>query len=102
MVEVVDKTGSMTLLPPAPDKCQECACDHDPSLPHNRHSLYYNIHFKMKHGREPTWKDAMAHCTEEVKARWIEAMKGLRADKPGPDTIKATNRFFEEIGHAQT
>jgi len=30
--------------------------------------------FKMEHGREPTWDDAMAHCTEEMKTSWKATM----------------------------
>ena len=58
------------LLSPAPGKCQECAVVHDPSMSHDKDSLYYQMRFKMKHGRWPTWADAMAHCTEEMKAEW--------------------------------
>jgi hypothetical protein len=67
--------SSMMLLPPKPDVCQECAVDHDPRLPHNQQSLYYQMKFKMEHGRDATWNDAMAHCTEEVKERWIGGLK---------------------------
>ena len=26
-------------------------------------------------GRDATWNDAMAHCTDDVKERWIEGLK---------------------------
>ncbi|MHC1760551.1 MAG: hypothetical protein AB9917_13785 [Negativicutes bacterium] len=66
----------MTLLPPAdPLACQECAVRHDPSFPHNQQSLYYQYHFFQEHDRWPTWKDAMAHCSDEMKQYWIEALK---------------------------
>lgn len=65
--------SSMTLLPPAPGKCRVCATEHDPALPHNRDSLYYQMAFHQQHDRWPTWDDAMAHCADEVKARWKEA-----------------------------
>ena len=67
--------SSMILLSPRPDVCQECAADHDPRLPHNQQSLYYQVKFKMEHGRDVTWNDAMAHCTDDVKERWIEGLK---------------------------
>lgn len=67
------------MLPPAPDVCQECAVKHDPMMPHNRDSLYYQYAFYEKHGRWPTWADAMQHCPEEIKQYWIEALteKGI-------------------------
>lgn len=74
--------SSMILLPPRPDVCQECAVDHDPRLPHNQQSLYYQMKFKMGHGRGATWNDAMAHCTDDIKERWIEGLKmhGVEVD----------------------
>ena len=68
--------GSFGMLPPAPDVCQECAVDHPPGWPHNQQSLFYQYKFYNDYGRWPTWLDAMAHCTEEMKALWrIELLK---------------------------
>lgn len=73
--------ATATLLPCAPGVCQECARDHDASLPHNQQSLYYQYKFYGENGRWPTWDDAMAHCTPEVRARWQQALKEtLRAE----------------------
>lgn len=66
--------GDFMLLKPAPGHCPECAREHRPELPHDKHSLYYAMKFKMEHGREPTWDDAMAHCTEEMKTSWKATM----------------------------
>jgi hypothetical protein len=86
--------NAMTLLPPSPDVCQECATDHAWDQPHNQQSLYYKMRFHGTHGRYPTWSDAMAHCTEEVKASWraelvrmmqehgMEIPEDLRQEKP--------------------
>jgi hypothetical protein len=54
--------------------CPECAVAHDPSQPHNQHSLAYQYKFYDMHGRWPTWADAIAHCSEEVKKFWTEAL----------------------------
>ena len=70
-MKVIDMTDTMTLLPPPADNCQECAEEHEPEIPHNCQSLYYQMKFKAEHGRYPTWNDAMAHCTKEMKADWI-------------------------------
>lgn len=60
----------LRLLPPAPDKCQQCAVDHEPHEPHNRQSLFYQMYFHQLHGRWPTWTDAMAHCADETRGKW--------------------------------
>lgn len=51
-------------------QCAECAVRHDPAMPHNQQSLFWQYSFAEKHGRWPTWKDAMAHCTPEMQAFW--------------------------------
>lgn len=55
--------------------CQECATKHEPEQPHNQQSLTYQYKFYDQHGRWPTWADAMAHCTDEIKTFWIEELK---------------------------
>lgn len=69
--------SELVLLPLPADVCQECARDHHPALPHDNQSLYYQIKFHMAHGRGATWVDAMAHCTDEMKARWTRELKKL-------------------------
>ncbi len=64
------------LLDIDPELCQECAVKHDPAQPHNQQSITYQYDFYGKHGRWPTWEDAMAHCTLEIQERWkIELRK---------------------------
>lgn len=74
--------ATMMLLPPRANVCQECAVDHDPRLPHNKQSLYYQMKFQMEHGRGATWTDAMAHCTDDIKERWAEGLRvfGVEVD----------------------
>lgn len=75
------KQNAMTLLPPAPDVCQECAVDHPHDQPHNQQSMYYQYHFYSMHGRWPTWTDAMAHCPPDVRQHWREELvKLMRAE----------------------
>jgi hypothetical protein len=71
------KDEGLKLLPPKPDLCQECATRHSPDEPHNKNSLYYQMHFKMRSGRDATWEDAMAHCDEEIKQLWREELVKL-------------------------
>lgn len=68
-------TGLM-LLPPAKDKCQECAVAHKPEEPHDATSMFYHVHFQIRHQRGPGWADAMEHCSEPVKAAWTKALAG--------------------------
>jgi len=72
----------MLLVPPHPSKCRECAAEHDPGEPHDKLSLYYQYRFRGKHGRWPTWDDAMAHCAPEMKETWMEVMRemGIKPD----------------------
>lgn len=65
---------NMILAPPLAGTCPECAVNHDPAMPHNAQSLYYQYKFRQKHGRFPTWSDAMAHCAEDVRKLFIEAL----------------------------
>jgi hypothetical protein len=56
----------LNLLPCKEGVCKECATEHEEGEPHNL-CLFYQYHFREEHGRFPTWADAMAHCSEEVK-----------------------------------
>ena len=62
------------ILPPKPNVCPECAVKHGPNEPHDLHSLYYQMYFRLKYGRQPTWKDAMNHCDEQVRKMWEEEL----------------------------
>lgn len=72
-----------SLLKPNPNVCQVCAVDHAPELPHNAQSLHYQYQFYDEHGRWPKWRDAMAHCSEEMKAHWIRELsaKGVKMEE---------------------
>jgi hypothetical protein len=86
-----DTNGTMFLLPPAADRCQVCASKHEPELPHNAQSLYYQTAFNMEHGRAPNWLDAMANCTDEMKATWTAALidRGVDVHGGGVNPVKA-------------
>ncbi len=66
--------GGMVMLPAKPGTCPECSTEHGPEEPHNL-CLFYQYSFRAVHGRWPTWKDAMAHCSDEVKATTLEVLK---------------------------
>lgn len=68
------KRGTLTLLPPKEGLCPACATAHEPDEPHNL-CLFYQYWFHGQHGRFPTWEDAMAHCTDEVRATWTAGLR---------------------------
>ena len=77
----VTQEKAFTLLPPAPDVCQECAVKHAAGAPHNQQSLYYRTAFHLQHGRWPTWTDAMSHCSPEVQAAWRQELVSFMREK---------------------
>ncbi len=70
----------LSLLPAHPSKCQCCAVEHKPDQPHNPQSLYYAFWFNNQHGRSPTWADAMAHCPDDIKAKWTNDLQKIGVD----------------------
>lgn len=76
MSEQPTTTGRMMLLPPHPDACQVCAVKHEPEQPHNPQSLYWQVARQMDGLPPPTWADALAHVTPELRAAWVTALAG--------------------------
>jgi hypothetical protein len=76
-------SGTMTLLPPAPDACQTCAVKHPADQPHNPDSLYWATARNMEGKDPPSWELALAHCAREVQDRWIIALgeRGQHVDR---------------------
>ncbi|EHM3440590.1 hypothetical protein MKU92_000055 [Salmonella enterica] len=76
------RTGKVTsteavnaqILPAPHDTCPECATAHEPELPHNAQSIYYQYAFYGREGRWPTWTDAMAHCPQHIRELWIQEL----------------------------
>lgn len=75
MGKLKEKHGLMLLGNTPEGTCPMCATAHEPDQPHNQQSLAYQYKFYDEHGRWPTWRDAMAHCTEEIKAFWIAELE---------------------------
>jgi len=67
--------GAFAMLPAKPGTCPECAVKHDQEMPHNHRSLFYQYKFYNEHGRWPSWKDAMAHCSDEMKEFWHRRLR---------------------------
>ena len=77
-----EKHGMMMIGRTPPGTCPMCAVKHDPQMPHNKDSMTYQYKFYDLNGRWPTWVDAMAHCTPEIRELWLEALKqrGVKVD----------------------
>lgn len=80
---VATAEGSWTLLPPGPGRCQQCGTVHEAHLPHNAQSIYYQTAFQMSNGRDATWIDAMAHCSDEMKALWTGKLEEFGVNVSG-------------------
>lgn len=77
-------TGVKPMMLPAKEgTCQECAVAHDPTLPHNAQSMFYQYKFFNEYGRWPNWNDAMSHCDTEMKNQWIIHLKKMGVDVEG-------------------
>jgi hypothetical protein len=69
---------TLKLMPAAPGTCPECATDHEPNEPHNPDSLYYQVRFKMVHGRDPTDEDCVAHVEPSKQKAWLATFALVR------------------------
>lgn len=92
---MTDQNTKIWVLPPCADNCQICGAKHEPELPHNAQSLYYQVTFNMAHGRAPTWIDAMEHCAPELRDQWRAALIDMGVDVDGG----AVNPTDAEVSH---
>lgn len=70
-------------------QCPECAVTHEKDQPHNQQSIFYQYSFREKHGRWPTWDDAMSHCSKKIQRKWkIELAKWVSS------RTSSLNRFL--------
>lgn len=70
----LNERHGMFLMPTKPGVCPKCGIDHPEDQPHNRDTLLYQYTFYDEYGRWPSWADAMAHCSEAVKAVWTREL----------------------------
>lgn len=75
-----NECGKMMLLPAKEGTCPICAREHEPELPHDASSLFYQTRFNMEHGRAATWTDAMEHCAAEVRIGWSIQLEMMGID----------------------
>lgn len=86
---VEERTATAHLMPARAGTCEHCATKHDPELPHNAQSLFYHMRFHSEHGRYPDWRDAMEHCSDEMRATWTEALTARGVDVAGGKVNRA-------------
>ena len=88
-------TDRISIEAPRPGACPLCAMTHDPSGPHDRNSLYYQMRFYRQHRRFPTWNDAMAHCSGPVQMKtWQELIdNGVIPEDYGSDESAMLDRI---------
>ncbi len=67
------------LLPPPEGHCRICAVKHEPHIPHNAQSVFYQMRFAMRYGRAGTWADAIAHCSPEVQSYFRAGLDDRKA-----------------------
>lgn len=72
--------GTMFLLPAREGTCETCATKHEPDIPHNAQSIFYQMRFQLEHKRSPDWRDAMEHCSEDVRTLWTDHLGRLGVD----------------------
>lgn len=84
-------SGAIVIGKPPAGRCQECATVHTPDQPHNKQSLAYQYNFRERMGSWPTWADAMAHCSPQVRERWTSELirLGQTIGELTPDQTKA-------------
>ena len=69
------REGRLSIPAPKEGACPVCGEIHGRGEPHNSNSRLYQHRFRKKHGRYPTWEDAMGHCSFTVKKRFCERLK---------------------------
>jgi hypothetical protein len=72
--------NGFNLLPAKDGTCETCATQHDPVQPHNAQSLFYQYRFYGDNGRWPNWKDAMQHCSDDIKDQWLTHLSNMGVD----------------------
>lgn len=98
IIEMKGNLGGFSLLKGKTSEgtCAECAVVHPPEAPHNQQSPAYQYAFREKHGRWPTWHDAMRHCTSALKLQWLEAL-AREGVEVGLDPVRVSNDAVREL-----
>jgi hypothetical protein len=71
------KPKKLTILPPAQHLDQKWPVAQKEMEAHNAQSLYYAFWFNDTDVRSPTWRDAIAHCPDDIKEAWAKYLGSL-------------------------
>lgn len=71
-----------------PPLCGQCMTKHWPDQPHDPTTLEYQSWFEKEHGRRPTYRDAIAHCCEELKSIAPAVWEAYKIDPDEPADLK--------------
>ena len=103
MIQIGKGDGSpgsgVFMLGTPPGTCAECAVAHKPEEMHDNRSLPYQYQFANKHGRWPTWEDAIAHCSPEYKEVAMQFLReqGLWTENEKPGTVVSKEERTADI-----
>lgn len=68
--------GAWQLLDPGEGCCPVCGDEHPPEYPHNPGHIYWQMLRAVHHEPSPTWNEAMAHVSEEMRESWVGFLDG--------------------------
>lgn len=87
-MRIVDAYPVLKFFPPPPSKCPLCATEHGPTSAHDATSLHYMMRFRLAHGRDATWADAIAHCPQRIRKLWRRSLVTAKRWSEPPSGIK--------------
>lgn len=74
-IEIVVSTAKPMMMPSKAGTCIQCATDHPDNYPHNFQSITYQMRFRLKHDRDATHADTIAHLEEPLRSAWKEQLQ---------------------------
>jgi hypothetical protein len=96
-------SATIRILPAAAGTCAMCATRHEEYMAHNFQSIFYQIRFKLKYGRDATHGDTIAHLSPDEQANWRRAalpvlrQAGVEWTEP-PDGDRIAEPYAESTG----
>lgn len=83
-------------------RCGVCGSRHSPFRPHNALSPIYHEFFLKRFGREPSWLDAMAHCSPWTQQVYIRVLRRFDVDVESGDLVPKDPVFeTQEVSHEE-
>lgn len=70
--------------------CKVCGTHHFEYAPHDATSITYQLNFRARNGRNPTWMDAMAHCPPDTRDVTLKVLEAYNIDPSAEADIIVT------------